>query len=277
MRHACRYAIVRFRPSAELAEFANVGVVVVSASARFFGFKLLEQGSRRLFNFFDDVSPRTYRHVRALFAQELARIRDMAAHAFVRGEGDYVDRLFSALAMPSDAAMYLGPPAVALTNDVHRELQSLFERYVARSFVRAATHERLFEQSVQKLLRQEALDTRFERRMVGGEDFAIQLPLVAIRGDTFERAIKPLSLDQDSAMKLSDYGWEWVGRLKGLKRKGYLPGKILLPVRRPKEAHDARAAMSADLIEELRSIDEDRIIVVDDSANDQIIEFARAA
>ena len=52
MSTACHYAIVRFMPFVETGEFGNVGVVLFSPTARFFGFRLLGQRISRITNFF---------------------------------------------------------------------------------------------------------------------------------------------------------------------------------------------------------------------------------
>ncbi|MFP3758365.1 DUF3037 domain-containing protein, partial [Cupriavidus sp. SIMBA_020] len=66
MKHACRYALVRFMPYPETGEFANVGVVVMSPTARFFGYKLLDRVGR-ITAFFDELDVTVYKRARDTF------------------------------------------------------------------------------------------------------------------------------------------------------------------------------------------------------------------
>ena len=72
MSHIARYSIVRFLPYAETEEFANVGVVMLATTARYFDFRLSNKW-RRLGGFFDKLDRRVFAEGARAFKEELER------------------------------------------------------------------------------------------------------------------------------------------------------------------------------------------------------------
>ena len=74
MNTACHYAIVRFMPFVETGEFGNVGIVLFSPTARYFGFKLLGQRYSRITNFFEQLDTKLFRASMHATQAELQRV-----------------------------------------------------------------------------------------------------------------------------------------------------------------------------------------------------------
>ena len=278
MKYACRYAIVRFMPYRETGEFANVGLVLMSPGAKFFGFRMLERGMRRVTAFFEQVDPRMFRSARETFEHELERIQGMVEHSFagfgLKGnQVGYVDNIFSEMVRPREALMYLADARVVMADNPADKLQELFDHYVARSFVAQPQHERLIERRVQQMLRAASLASHYQKMDIGNENYHARFPFVRLdENDRPERAIKPLNLAQDDATKLFDHGWEWVGRVRKLRAANLLPPFVLFAAERPDNDFGARAAAYAEVKEELERYE---VRVASAGEEKLILEFAK--
>ena len=280
MNHACRYAIVRFMPYPETSEFANVGIVLMCPTAKFFGFKMLGRSVRRITDFFNELDTAVFKNARQLFEKDLNRIQLMVEHAFA-GFGlksntmAYVDGIFNELLRPKEAIMYLAEPRAVLTSsDPALKLNELFEYYVARSFAAKLPYERLIEKKIQNILSSVELTGKFQKMEIGDDQYHTKFPFVYVdQNKNPLRAIKALNLAHDDAVKLFDHGWDWVGKVKMLRKANILPEHVLFATERPNDAFGHRALAYAEVKQELERYD---VQVVSTENEDKIIEFASA-
>lgn len=277
MKHACRYAIVRFMPYPETSEFANVGIVLMSPTAKFFGFQMLGRSARRITDFFDQLEPKTFRVARQLFEIELTRIQQLVEHSFAghglnSNEYRYVDSVFNDLLRPQEAMMYLADARGIIVENPAEKLGELFDHYVARDFVEKPNHERDLERRVQQILKLGALTSHYKKMEIGNDDYHTRFPFVQIDQDLKPiRVIKAINLAHADATKLFDHGWDWVGKVKMLKKADILPREVLFAAQRPIENFGPRASAYAEVKHELERYD-----VQVGSADDEklILDFA---
>jgi hypothetical protein len=280
MKHACRYAIVRFMPYRETGEFANVGIVLMSPTARFFGFRMLGRTVRRVTAFFDQLDPNMLRRARQNFERELTRIQEAVEHSYAgfglrANEAAYVDTIFDELVRPREAMMYLAEPRAVLADNVADKLQELFDHYVSRAFVKEPPFEKMAERRVQLILRAADLSALYQKMDLGDESYHARFPFVRVvdnRGPI--RAIKPINLAHDDATRLYDHGWEWVGRVRKLRRLNLLPEHVLFAAEPPRQDFGLRASAYAEVKEEL---ERSEVCVVDADDKNRILTFAKAA
>jgi hypothetical protein len=278
MKHACRYAIIRFMPYVETGEFANVGIVLVSPTARFFGYRMLDR-VRRVTAFFDELDPNIFRKARKTYLDEMLRIGTSIENAFYDASNgpsaNYVKFAFSELVKPRQAIMYADAERVILTDDPAEKLADLFDHYVGRVFATKAYQEREVEKGIQRILKAAELTSLFKQQVLIGDDtYRARLPFVRLdeQGQAV-RAIKPLFLAHDDPSRLYDHGWDWLGKVRKLRRDGKLTGEVMFAVRRPDEAFGARASAFADVTQDLAR--EDYIQVVPETDERNILTFAR--
>ncbi|WP_250500567.1 DUF3037 domain-containing protein [Caballeronia sp. GAWG1-5s-s] len=274
MKHACRYALVRFMPYAETGEFANVGIVVMSPTARFFGFKLLDRVGR-ITAFFDDLDAHIYKRARDIFKDEMQRIGDMAQRSFVGAvngpTADFANFAFDQLVTPRQAIIYADMPRAAMVDDPAKALTDFFDYYVGRSFATPVKRERQVEQRIRNILKAENLQKYFHARVLGTE-YQAKVPFVKVNvQDNPVKLIKPLDLDREDATKIYDHGWEWLGRIKKLRRDGQFRGDALFAVRPPHESFGAGMSAYAEVKSEMENAG---VAVVDEDDKTAIIEFA---
>lgn len=274
MKHACRYALVRFMPYPETGEFANVGVVVMSPTARFFGYKLLDRVGR-ITAFFDELDATVYKRARETFRDELGRIGQMIERAFIGAvngpSADFANFAFDELSRPREAIIYADLPRGAIVADPRAALNEFFDHYVGRSFVTPVYQERMVEQRVRGILKAVDLQKAYQTRVLG-LDIQARVPFVKVDDkDRAVRLIKPLDLDRSDPTRLYDHGWEWLGKIKKLRRDKQLNGEALFVLRPPESRFDSTAAVYADVKSELERAD---IQVAEESEVERITRFA---
>lgn len=273
-KHACHYALLRFRPFVETGEFANVGVVLMAPEARFFAYRLLTKYGR-ITKFFHQLDRKVYFRGRELIKLELDRLaadlRRVAfgdAHTMVNARA--AGALFTELTRPRETMVLFDAPRVALADEPRAKLDELFDHYVERNFVTREYQERLLEKAVHHVLATARLTATYRNEKVGNEEFSVTFPFVRMHDGRPERIIKPLYLAQEDTTKLLTHGGQWTDKIRRLRKRGALPDDVLMPVRAP--APDARAwAAFAEIREELQ---EQQVTVI--AANDEpaILEFA---
>lgn len=149
MTHVARYSIVRFLPYAETEEFANVGIVMLAPTARYFDFQLSNKW-RRLSAFFDKLDRRVFAQGVAAFSEELARTRDMAVPWLAGGEQrlDGAQRIFDDLVRPREALFRFSSVRAVMTASPAVKLAELFDHYVEHDFATPEYQEKLIEKAV---------------------------------------------------------------------------------------------------------------------------------
>lgn len=186
-KFACQYALLRFRPFVETGEFANVGVVLLAPEARFFGFRLLKKYGR-ITKFFHQLDRKVFLNGRALFQEELDRfgfeVRRLALDGRKRETDVTLARnLFAELVRPREAMLQFDEQRLALADDPKAKLDALYDHYIERNFVTREYQEGLLETSVRKLLVRAKVGAEYQRHKIGGTDFAVNFPFVAMDGD----------------------------------------------------------------------------------------------
>ncbi|MFT3789832.1 MAG: DUF3037 domain-containing protein [Rudaea sp.] len=277
MEAPCRYAILRFLPYAETGEFANVGVVLISTTKRFFGFRLLKRRIARVTHFFDLHEHRHLREGLTLMREELERIAQELKRFGMDRRLKNVDEpaleaFFTELTRPRETLFRFDAPRVILTDSPNATLDELFGRYVERDFATREYQETVLERGLRRLLSAHHLGDRFTPRTVGDEQFNVKFPFVTAGSERI-RIIKPLHLTHAEPAKAIDHGLQWAGRIAQLRKRKLLAGEILVTVQRKQDkapyeqaAQDVRAMLI-----------EAGAMVVDYAADNQIIEFAQAS
>lgn len=276
-KHACQYALLRFRPFVETGEFANVGIVLLAPEARFFGFKLLQRYGR-ITKFFHQLDRKVYLHGRELFKEELNRFTLELRRLALDGRKTQPDialarNLFNELVRPREAMLQFADQRIILAEDPKAKLGELFDHYVERNFVTREYQERLLENTVRRLLYRASIGAKFQREKIGTEDFAVNFPFVLMAGGKPQRIIKPLHLAQSDSTKILTHGGQWVDRIRRLRKRDALPEDVLVPVSAPNAGTRTYEAFS-EIRDELLEM---RVDVV--SANDEgrILRFASAS
>ncbi|RKP50760.1 DUF3037 domain-containing protein [Trinickia fusca] len=277
MKHACRYTIVRFMPYPETGEFANIGIVLMSPTAKYIGYKLIDRISR-ITAFFEELDANVVRRARKVYANELVRITQSIEKAFAEApmgpSADFANFVFSELVKPREGVVVAQGDRVAMADRQPSEkLEELFEHYVGRSFATKAYQERYVEKRIHEMLRAADLTSLYHERTLGKSDtYKARLPFVRMNG-TGEaiRAIKPIFLAHDDPSRLYDHGWDWIGKIEKLRRDRTLQGDVLFAAAAPKEAFGPRAAAFAEISEQLKA---HGIVLAQETERGRILAFA---
>lgn len=234
-RTVCQYAILRFMPFVETGEFANVGIIMMSAKAGYFDFKLQSTRHKRVTNFFDDLDAKIFKAAMKDIKDELGRVRQLLiAQCFDKRNtlknDEFANELFSEVIRPREVMLRFSQPRTVLSADPDNTLAELFKHYVERDFVNKEYREALMEKGIRNLLLGANLGERFIKRDIGNEEFHVPFPFVEIRGARATKIIKPLNLAQNEATKIRLHGNEWEYKMNMLRRMNFMPAEVLLTV-----------------------------------------------
>jgi len=276
MRHIARYSIVRFLPYAETEEFANVGVVMLAPSARYFGFRLSNKW-RRLGGFFDKLDRRVFGEGVRAFTEELERTRDAATRLFFSGAPSAhgaAERLFDDLVQPREALFRFSAVRAVMAEEPNEMLASLFDRYIEHDFATSEYHEVLIERAVRGVLRREGIAERFRRAKLGAGALQFSIPFAELDdAGRVRRIIKPLHLAYEDPVRILDHGSQWLGRLRHLERVKALPDAMLLAVTEPPADTERHEAFD----EVRRDLQVVGAVLAASSDEQALLKFARAA
>lgn len=276
MIHAARYSIIRFLPYAETEEFANVGVVMVAPSARYFDFRLSNKW-RRIGAFFEQLDRRVFAEGTRAFQDELVRTRTMVGELLADGDGP---RQASALCVfhdligPREALFRFSSIRAVMTEAPDAKLAALFDHYVEHAFATPEYHEALVERAVRGVLRRDGLAQRFRPAKLGVGALRFGVPF-ADRDEVgrVRRVIKPMHVAHEDPLRILDHGNQWLGRLRHLERVHAMPEALLLAVTEPPADTDRHAAFD----EVRRDFESAGALIA--AANDEkaLLDFARVA
>ncbi len=242
-RTACKYVIVRFAPFVETGEFANVGVLMIAARARYFGFLLETRRYGRMTRFFEELDPRVYLNALSALREELDRVRSLLkAHGFdgrlKRNDTEFATRLFTEVVRPRESVIRFSEVRSVLAEDPKRKLKALFDYYVGRNFVTRERKEAALESEVRRWLFQADLGQRFHQAEIGDDEYHARFPFVEQVSERPVKVIKPLYLGQSEPSRIIDHGGVWALKLDELRHRGKLPRRVLFPVEGPGEGDD---------------------------------------
>lgn len=277
MKTACHYAIVRFVPFVETEEFANVGVVLFAPAARHFGFRLMVNRSSRVTNFFEQLESATYRAVMRGLRDELERL-DRAFKALgtdrrLRELDQHKSlALWAEMIKPRESQVRFTEGRVVLAADPGAKLHELFGHYVERNFVTREYQERALERSVRGVLRAAELADRFIEARIGNDEYHTNFPFVQVQNDEPVKLIKPLSLQQSDSARMLDHGGNWIMRVRNLRRRNLLPGRVLFALDGNEDEPGLRGKARRDIAGELRELG---VMVAPVAQQQQLISFAR--
>lgn len=272
---ACQYAIVRFTPFIETGEFANVGIVMLSAQGGEMGYKLLGRRHKRVSQFFGEIDAAVFKNAMQDLTAELERIN---ARLAIAGQGrsslTINQKVFAELIRPRETILRFSEPRTVLAEDIHKTLEQLYGYYVGRDFVTKEYQEQKLEKTVKNWLKAADLDRFFSDAKVGDDVYHARFPFVQQEDGRAIKIIKPLSLGhQNTSTKILDHGITWCTRLEALKRRRALPDKVLFTLAGPQFEDAKKAAAYDDVVEMLRDTG---ACILPSNHQEEIIEFARA-
>ena len=277
MNTACHYAIVRFMPFVETGEFGNVGIVLFSPTARYFGFKLLRQRYSRITNFFDQLDAKLFRASMHAIRDELQRVNDMLKGMGTDRRLKALDRdgaiaLWQEILKPRESMVRYSDSRLALAGDPQAKLGELYAYYVERNFATKEYQERLLERNVRGFLKDAHLQERFHEHQIGNEEYNARFPFVELMDDMPVKAIKPLRLDHAQPAQIIDHGGQWRVRIEALAKRNLLPPKVMFAVNGQQVGDSSRARAQREVVASLLDLGV-RVHAVDD--REAVIDFAR--
>lgn len=277
MNTACHYAIVRFMPFVETGEFGNVGIVLFSPTARYFGFKLLGQRYSRITNFFEQLDAKLFRASMHATRDELQRVSNMLKGMGTDRRMKALDRdaaigLWQEILKPRESMVRFSDSRLAMAGDPQAKLGELYAYYVERNFATKEYQERLLERGVRGFLKEAHLHERFHEYRVGNEEYNALFPFVELTGNMPVKAIKPLRLDHAQPAQIIDHGGQWRVRVEALAKRSLLPVEVMFAVNGQSIGESARARAQREVVAGLLDLGV-RVQPADD--RQAIIEFAR--
>lgn len=273
MNIACHYAIARFAPFIETGEFANVGLVMFSPAARFFGFKLLGNRFARVTNFFEGLETKIFKASMHGLRDELERISTLLKQPGALTK-EARNTIWGELIKPRETMMRFSEPRIALAADCQAKLHELYDYYVGHNFATKEYQEKLLDRAVTGWLRTAGLQNKFHPARIGNDDYHAHFPFVSGSEERPERIIKPLNLNYVDAARIMDHGGQWLYRIDALKKRKLLPSEVLFSVQGPSpDESSPRSRAKSEIVAELRHRN---VIVIPHGSAQPIIEFAQS-
>lgn len=271
MKNYFRYSIVRFRPYAEIGEFANIGIVVLDTFDQIIDFKLAPKRFSRLRHFFDESGYRSYFGAIDLLRVELARISGYLPD-LERWDGESA---FQDITRNRESSIVFSEPRVTSSELPLKVLvDKLYSRFVKREFS-AEDPEIELTRDIRRTLHRNGVHN-FKTIKVDDDLVPVTFPLAYQARSLF--AIKPLAFDQKSPLSIVDYGAHWNKRLRYLLDRHKIgPHNVLLAITRPSNTTERAVRDAFNLATEeleqlpLHMVDGEVSGVV----NPAIVEFAR--
>lgn len=272
---AYQYAIVQFMPFIETGEFANVGVIMMAAEERFFGFRLLTRRHGRITKFFEELDARLFRSTMYELKEELERVHSLLKeHGFDRrlkvNDINFANMLFAEVLRPRETIIRFSKPRAVLADTPKEKLKELFAFYVERNFVTKEYRETVLESGVRKLLFNAQVGDRFHRTKVGDDEFNVYFPFVEMDDENPTKIIKPLNLAQDDSTRILEHGGKWEFRIRELKKRQVFPERALFAVEGPATGNDRRENAYKEAVEMLSDTG---VTVLPYDNQDKIVEF----
>lgn len=271
---ACRYAVVQFLPYPETGEFANVGVVLLCPEAHYFGHRLQTRRIGRITGFFEHVGRATYSRALKILGDELQRVDAwMAAEAFAAGDLEAARQAFAALLHPREAILRFGPQRVLLAETPEHALEQLFGHYVEHDFVTREYQEVVLEKRIGAMLRALPLALPFRPKTLGNEEIHARFPFVQADDCQVLKLIKPFFLAQDEPNKMYDHADPWLQKVRRMRARNLLPGRMLFTLEGPPETDTKRFRAFEEIRSELADMD---LEVISGMEEQDIAEFVGA-
>lgn len=241
----------------------------------FFAFKLMGRRHSRVTHFFEQLESQVFRSTMNALREELERAGRVLRHSgFDRrrktNDIEFAKRFFSEIIRPRETVIKFSETRAVLVDAPGVKLEELYGHYVERDFVTRKYQEAVLERGMRKWLWQARLAERFIKLEVGNDEYHVTFPFVEKRAERCLKAIKPLHLAQDQPSKILDHGGQWIFRINTLKRKNFLPEKVLFAVEGPKEDDGPRRKTYDEIVDTLRDTG---VTVLPFFAKEQILDF----
>lgn len=277
-RFACNYAIVRFMPYVETGEFANVGVLLWIPKQKTLLFKLLRKRYGRITQFFEELDKQVYLKTMGDLDAELQRIQGLLSQGAVvttnsNLEYGFHKGIFEEIIRPRETVVRFSEQRAILSEDPAETLTALYDYYVGRNFVTKEYQEGIMEKGIKRLLDQENLGKRFQKRKIQDKVYSAIFPFVEEHDHKAMRVIKPLFLGQADSTAIIEHGGHWRLKVELLRKRQLLHGPVLFPVKGPEDAKTGDHRDEA--FEETRqSLEGEGIQLVDYTEHQKILDFA---
>jgi len=277
-RFACNYAIVRFMPYVETGEFANVGVLLWIPKQKTLLFKLLRRKYGRITQFFEELDKQVYLKAMADLDAELHRIEGLLQEGAVvtvnsNLEYGFHKGIFEEIIRPRETIVCFSEQRAILTENPTETLAALYDYYVGRNFVTKEYQEQLMEKGIKRLLEQENLGKRYQKRKVQDKVYGVSFPFVEEQDHRAVRVIKPLFLGQADSTAIIEHGGHWRLKVELLRKRQLLHGPVLFPVKGPEDAKAGDHRHEA-FEETLQALEGEGIQLVDYEDQRTVLDFA---
>jgi hypothetical protein len=230
---ACSYAALRFLPYRETGEFANVGVVVWTPSAKFFGHRCNLRLGKRIRGFFPDLDLDIYRQALRGSQSMLTALRGQFAG--VGTSDDVLVQRFHELVRIREGLMTFGPAGALLADSPDQALEILYQRLVLRQFAsQPEYHEVVMRRRLADSLRAWNLMEFYQQEVqVGDDHFHITAPFAHLVELRPAKILRPLDLDKKDSTLIYRHGDVWASALRRLREFNTMPDQVVVPVRLP--------------------------------------------
>ncbi len=264
------FVIARYRPSPELGEFANIGVIIFDPNTGNISHKLAPKRFRRVTQFFDHVDARTYSEAMNLLDDELVYMSRISG---MRNSEISKQIFVSHFARREGSITFSEIRSISNRRD-ENALDRLYDRYVRRNVETIDQREISMARKIRETLAERGI-SNFRAHQIDDDLMPIRLPLVSKRTGA---VIKPMAFDQKTTLAVIDHANIWRDRFTYLINRGKLRREgILIPVEPPEVDTDDAMAEAYQLAR--RRVDEIGVAVVDyvEQHPWEVISFAERA
>jgi hypothetical protein len=270
----CNYAVVRFRPYRETAEFVNVGIVLLCPELDFFGYRFEKRKHKRITDFFPELDLNIFKAGMSGLLNELRRVPSTVGEGQLILKEEVSSRIatFQELVRIREAVFHFGEVGTVLAADPNAKLMELFKFYVERQFARDRDYQELImKRDLGQFLQKIKVAAYYKQdEPVGDETYKIILPFVHFENSKPRKALKPLHLAKEATTEIYRHGDAWVSTLRRLNKIKRRPNELLFAVKHPTGEKQREAAV--EICEEIRRNDG---LVVDFKDTAGIERFAR--
>jgi hypothetical protein len=265
-------------PLVETGEFANVGVVLWIPKQKTLLFKLLHRKYGRITQFFEELDKQVYLKAMGDLDAELQRIQRLLSEGTVATGNSNLEYgfhrgIFEEIIRPRETIVRFSEQRAILTEDPAQTLGSLYDYYVSRNFVTKEYQEGLMEKGIKRLLDQENLGKRYQKRKVHDNVYSVSFPFVEEQDHKAVRAIKPLFLGQSDSTAIIEHGGHWRLKVDLLQKRQLLHGPVLFPVQGPDNAKAGDPRQEA-FEETIKNLEGDGIHLIAYGDHHKILDFA---
>lgn len=266
-----QYSIIRFLPSADVGEFANIGIVAFDSQNRNLDYRLARTRFRRLREFFGEESYRAY-------SAAIEHLR-LELDSLTNRDGLWAtwepETAFTYLTRRHESSIIFSEVRTLLSKDrIEDVVDTLFIRLIERQ--RQESHDLDLIKDIRHELVANGIKG-FRAIRVADEVVPVTFPL-AHRNATLN-AIQPLVFTQKSPLAVFDHGAMWRRRLAYLLDKREISDRSVLLAIDPPPVDASRSLHSAfgEALNEIKMLPFELVAAeVKGKVNKKILEFAQS-